>query len=424
MRHADGSGLRSLAAAVELTRDPQDFFDRRAAAHGADFAASVWPLGDITVISRPSAIADLFAADPDRLCAGAATRRVLPLLAGSILCADGEAHERRHPDLLPVFRASSTAARIEHAEALAAKMFHRLPHDRPVPLLPVLRRLTFAQLAEVVLGTSDERYIAELQQRVGCYLSGVPLLATWSPRLRPLLGVALARRQRSLDEHLRLAVARSQRRVGGEDALSVLLAAGADEQALLAELRALLIVGHETTAAALAWGLDLLARHPDVCARLRDGDEGYADAVVAEVLRLRPPVVDTVRLAIREVELGGKAVPPGTFVLAAPLLTHRDPASYLEPWRFRPERFLDSRPLRGAYLPFGGGSRRCLGAPFASLQLRVVLELAARTLSLRPAGPPERARLRGTAVVPARGAKLIVGAPDGADPRPCCLRTF
>lgn len=413
MRRSNRSSLRSVAAAVELYRDPQGFFDRRAPADAANFAASVWPLGEITVVSRPGALADLFAADADALCAGAATQRVLPLLAGSVLCADGEAHERSHRVLLPAFRASSVAAREERIEALAARTFAGLPKRSPVSLLPALRRLTFALLAEAVLGTDDAQYIAELYRRLDRYLSGVPVLATWSTRREPFLGAALVRRRRSLDEHLRVAV--TQPRVAGGNALSLLLGAGVDEESVLAELRALLIVGHETTAAALAWGLDVLARHPEVCARLRDVDRGYADAVVAEVLRLRPPVVDSVRLAAREVELGGERVPAGTFVLAAPLLAHRDPASYTEPWSFRPERFRDSRPPLGAYLPFGGGSRRCLGAPLASLQLRVVLELAAKTLRLRPAGPQEQARLRGTAVIPARGAELIVFHPHAAN---------
>lgn len=412
MRPSRRSGVQSLAATVELYRDPQSFFDRRVPAGSGSFTETVWPLGEITVISLASAVADLFAADAGRLCAGAATERVLPLLAGSILCADGQAHEHSHRTLLPAFRASSVAARAERVETLATRMFDRLPRDTPVQLLPALRRLTFALLAEVVLGTSDERYSAELYRRLDRYLSGAPMLAAWGGPLQPFLGGALALRQRSLDEHLLRAAVRP--RSLGEDALSLLLAAGVDERTLLAELRALLIVGHETTAAALAWGLDLLARNPAVGARLGEGDTGYADAVVSEVLRLRPPVVDSVRLAASDVELGGDRMPAGTFILAAPLLVHRDPASYPEPWSFRPERFLDTRPAQGAYLPFGGGSRRCLGAPFASLQLRVVLQLAARTLHLRPAGPPERARLRGTAVIPCRGAELILGGTPAA----------
>jgi len=399
--------LRSVTASIELSRDPQGFFDRRAAAQGANFTTSVWPLGEIAVVSRPNTIADLFAADADALRAGEATRRVLPLLAGSILCADGEEHERRHRALLPVFRASRVAARTERIEWLARRAFDSLPRGRRVPLLPALRRLTFAVLAEAVLGTTDEEFTIELQRRVNRYLSGPPILATWSASQRPLLGAELARRQRSVDEHLREAMAQSGRASDG-DALSLLVESGAEEKEVLADLRALLIVGHETTAAALAWGLDLLARHPHVAARLRDGDNRYVEAVVAEVLRLRPPVVDSVRLAAHDVMLGGRAVSAGTFLLAAPLLAHRDPVAYPDPWRFEPNRFLDHRPPQGAYFPFGGGSRRCLGAPLASLQLGVVLELAARTLHLQAANRPEQARLRGTAVVPARGAKLIV----------------
>lgn len=398
--------LRSLAATFELSHNPERFFERPAA-HGADFTTSVWPLGEVAVVSRPNTIADLFAADADALCAGEATRRVLPLLAGSTLCADGEEHERRHRTLLPAFRASRVAARSARIEWLAARTFDGLPRGRRVPLLPPLRRLTFAILTEAVLGTTDEEFTAELQRRLNRYLSGAPILATWSASPRAHLGYELARRQRSVDEHLQEAVLRSGRTSGG-DALSLLVQSGAARQELLAELRALLIVGHETTAAALAWGLDLLARHPEVGARLRDGDDRYAEAVVSEVLRLRPPVVDSVRLVRRDIVLGGAPVPAGTFLLAAPLLAHRDPTAHPDPWRFHPDRFLDERPPQGSYLPFGGGSRRCLGAPLASLQMRLVLELAAQTLHLQAAAQPEQARLRGTAVVPARGAELVL----------------
>ena len=189
----------------------------------------------------------------------------------------------------------------------------------------------------------------------------------------------------------------------------MLLAAQLPEDALLAELRALLIVGAETTACALAWGVELLARNPLHARALAERDRDYAAALAHEVLRVRPSVVDAVRLAVSPVSLAGLEVPAGTLLMAAPLLAHHDPTVYERPHEFCPERFLGSHPPRGSFIPFGGGARRCLGEPFAMLQLRTVLPATVRARQLRPtrrvAGS---ARLRGTAIRPAAGARVVL----------------
>jgi cytochrome P450 len=305
-----------------------------------------------------------------------------------------------------VFRASSVAALADEAEQMTRRALAMLPSGSPVEMLPVFRRLTFGLLCRVVLGTGEPARAAAIARALDRFISGPPVLATWPTRLRPFLLPALHRRQAELDALLR---AELERGPGEGSAATALLATQAPEDQLLAELRALLIVGQETTASALAWGTELLARHPRKARQLADGDGDYASAVARETLRLRPSVVDAVRLATAPVSLDGRGFPTGTLLMAAPLLVHLDPDVHEYPVEFRPERFLESHPAPGSFIPFGGGSRRCLGAPLAMLQLRTVLPTIVRAAHLGTARPvPETARLRGTAVIPAAGAPALL----------------
>jgi cytochrome P450 len=392
---------------LRLTRDPVRFLGELRARQGPAAATELWPVGHLVVLSDPRALAELFAADPDLLRAGAATERVLPLLEGSVLCADGADHHARRQRLLPVFRASSVAALAGESERQTRRALAALPLGVAVAMLPVFRRLTFGLLSRVVLGTSEPARAAAIAHALDRFIGGPPVLATWPTALRPLLMPALLRRRARLDALLRAELARGP---GEGSAAAALLATRIAEEELLAELRALLIVGQETTASALAWGIDLLARHPHQALALAERDGDYALAVAHETLRLRPSVVDAVRLTDAPVSLAGFEFPAGTLLMAAPLLVHLDPDVHERPHEFRPGRFLEGQPAPGSFIPFGGGGRRCLGAPLAMLQLRTVLPTIVRAARLRGATPaPERARLRGTAITPAAGAPIVLG---------------
>jgi cytochrome P450 family 135 len=398
----------ALLNTLRLTRNPARFLGGLRATRGPAASIELWPVGRLLVLSDPQTLAALFAADPDRLRAGAATERVLPLLRGSILCADGADHHARRQRLLPVFRASSVAALADEAEKEARQAIAGLPRGSAIPMLPVFRRLTLALLVRVVLGVEAGSRAAAIAHALVRFVGGAPALATWPTALRPLLLPAFRRRQTELDALLR---AELERGPAAGSAAATLLAAHLSEDELLAELRSLLIVGEETTACALAWGVELLARHPHQARALVQGDGDYAAALAHEVLRLRPSVVDAVRLSDSPVSLAGLDVPAGTLLMAAPLLVHHDPDVYEQPHAFRPERFLDGHhPAPGSFTPFGGGARRCLGAPLAMLQLRTVLPAIVRAARLRAARrAPESPRLRGTAIRPAAGAQVVLG---------------
>jgi cytochrome P450 len=175
-------------------------------------------------------------------------------------------------------------------------------------------------------------------------------------------------------------------------------------------------------------------RHPDKLARLvaeidagpADGDR-YATAVINETLRVRPVVPIVARELTQELELGGHLLPAGTRVMPSIYLTNRNPRVYPDPAEFRPERFLDSAPDTFAWIPFGGGIRRCIGASFAQLEMKLMLRtmlgelepslpdgrrlslggVGARLAARRAAGRGEWNRRRAIRLVPAHGARVV-----------------
>jgi cytochrome P450 len=207
---------------------------------------------------------------------------------------------------------------------------------------------------------------------------------------------------------------------GREDILALLLQATHDDGSPMSveeirdELLTLLVAGHETTATALGWALERLARHPEAWARLREevaaGDEAYLDAVVKETLRLRPVLPIVLRHLKAPMEIGGWDLPAGVSVVPCIYLVHRDPAVYPDPLAFRPERFLESPAGTYTWIPFGGGVRRCLGASFALFEMKTVLRVIAGRARLRPEDPaPARSTRRAITLVPADEARVVVG---------------
>jgi cytochrome P450 len=224
-----------------------------------------------------------------------------------------------------------------------------------------------------------------------------------------------------------IAARRAQPDEAREDILSLLLAArdeageGMRDQELRDELLTLLFAGHETTGIALAWASYWLHRNPGSLERLRAeidalGDSPdpeviarlpYLDAVCNETLRLHPIVPDIPRMLARPLEVGGHHLAPPLGVAVATTLIHRRESLYPEPDLFRPERFLERRFTPFEYLPFGGGHRRCIGAAFATYELKIVLATFIRhaRLDLAEPGVVKVAR-RNVVLGPATGVRM------------------
>jgi cytochrome P450 family 135 len=235
----------------------------------------------------------------------------------------------------------------------------------------------------------------------------------------------LRREAGAVDELLAAEISerREDSRLGDrDDILSMLIAArfddgeGMSDGELRDQLITLLLAGHETTATALAWTFDLLLRNPGPMARLRGeldagDDDGYLRAVISEALRLRPVLPLAGRRLRSELRVDGHTLPPGTDVTPAIWLTHTRADLYPQPLEFRPERFLEDGPETYAWIPFGGGVRRCLGAAFAEFEMRIVLREVLSRCELRGArSAPERIARRNVTFSPRRGTPAILTA--------------
>jgi hypothetical protein len=176
-----------------------------------------------------------------------------------------------------------------------------------------------------------------------------------------------------------------------------------------------LVAGHETTASQLAWAFERLTREPVVLARLQeeldaDAGEEYLTAVVNEILRHRPVLPYAQVASVKQpVEIGGVVYQPGVALVANAYLLHHDPAIYPEPHAFRPERFLAEPPSTYTWIPFGGGRRRCLGASFAQLEMKLVLRAVLERCEVRSVSDrAEATRRRSITTSPARGTQVVL----------------
>jgi cytochrome P450 len=284
--------------------------------------------------------------------------------------------------------------------------------------------MTLRVILGAVFGLEPGPRRDELREMLARLLELNTTLATTLPQLRVELGgrSPWGRLMRCTEEVDRALYAEITRRRAlserPEDVLSLLLDAQDEDgtpmsdRELRDQLLTMLVAGHETTATALAWAFERIVRHPDVLARILDelgrGDTTYLDAAIKETLRLRPTVPITARKLAIPFEVGGRTYPPGTVLMPCIYLLHRNPDVFEQPDEFRPERFLGRQPPPYAWIPFGGGVRRCLGSGFALAEMRAVMQTVLRRVSLRPARQQsERIARRAFTLSPANGALVV-----------------
>jgi cytochrome P450 family 135 len=406
-------GPHALQTAGWITR-PGPFSRRLRARYGDTFMLHVEPRAPWVVVSHPDHVKQVFTGDPNVLHAGEGNAILRPLLgARSVLLLDGPEHMRERKTLLPPFHGERMQAYGETIRSIAEAEVASWPAGEPIAIRPRMQSLTLDVIMRAVFGSRDERLREMLASMLD--VMGDParmmLMLFAGPKLTE---AAFGRLRAPLDAALLAEIAR--RRAAGdvgerEDILSLLISTtDLDDGALRDELLTLLAAGHETTATALAWALERLARHPDAWERLRSGDEDYLDAVVKETLRLRPVVPAVLRMLKAPVTIAGYDLPAGVAVLPNILLVHTREDVYPEPFAFRPERFLEQPAGTYTWIPFGGGVRRCLGASFAIFEMKAVLRAVAEAVeSLAPVGGSEGSQRRGVTLVPRRHATVVVG---------------
>jgi cytochrome P450 len=430
-----GSPYPALIQGVAFWTRPLAFLERCRARYGKRFTIRLPLTPPFVILSDPAQVKEVFTAPPDVLHPGAGARVLEPVVGrNSVILLDEGAHIEQRKLMLPAFHGE----KMERLAGLMAEVAERevasWPRETPVELHPRMQRLTLEIILRAVFGLEPGPRLDALRERLRAMLafgdrpiSLVPppadsLAARVLERVGPF--ASFVRLQRQADELL-FQLIDERRRAGqdGDDVLAMLLDARHDngspmsDQELRDELMTLLVAGHETTASTLAWAFARLPRHPEILARLGDeidaGEtDAYLTATIQETLRHRPVLPNSApRLVKRPIEVGGWTYPPGVALVPNAYLIHHDPSIYPDPYAFRPERFLGEPPGTYTWIPFGGGRRRCLGASFAMLEMKLVVRSVLAACELRPVGDGlEVARRRNITIRPAAGAVAVLRA--------------
>ncbi|MHB1568436.1 MAG: cytochrome P450 [Solirubrobacteraceae bacterium] len=391
---------------------------------GAVYMQTVFDQGFVMLFDPPL-VRQVFQGPHERLNAGEANQLLGPLLGiRSVLVLDGAEHLRHRRLMLPPFHGRRMQVYEDVVRDATDAEIDSWPRDEPFALLPSLQSLTLRVMVRAVFGYRRGAAEDELARRLRAMVAPVTRpRGMLSLLVAPRLGLNRGRRRfdearQAVDELLYAEI--EQRRADRDlaqrdDVFSALLLAQDENGERLSanevrdELVTLLVAGHETTATGLAWAFDLLLREPALLARARSGDVAYLDAIVKEALRLRP-VIPAVGRVVRGApfQLGEYVIGEGVELNPSIRVMHMREDLYPQPKRFRPERFLGpDAPDTYTWIPFGGGTRRCLGASFAQMEMRVALRRILQRTSLRlTARRPERAQLRAITLVPKHGVRV------------------
>src|SRR5690349_3919697 len=379
-------------------------------------------------LTEPAEIKKVFAGDPSVFHAGEANAILGGLLGDtSVLVIDDDVHRERRRLMLPPFHRDAVAKQVEQMTEIAAANIDGWPVGRPFAVAPKASEITLEVILRTVIGASDPARLAALRAVMPRLLNvtqWTSVALAW-PRLQQLRPWrALAERIQEADRLLYAEIA--ERRADPHldertDALAMLVRSTDEDGRTLSDrelrdqLMTLLVAGHDTTATALSWALERLTRHPAILAKAvhaaDTGDDEYLDAVAKETLRIRPVVPDVGRVLKEPVELAGYRLPAGVLVAPGIGLVHSNSRQYPEPDRFDPDRMVGATPGPTTWFPFGGGNRRCLGATFAMVEMRVVLREVLRRVDLcTTAEAGERQKVKHVILVPHRGARIRVRA--------------
>jgi cytochrome P450 len=390
---------------------PTSYLERLRDRYGPRFTMRLLGQPPFVVLSDPEDLRELFTAPPDVLHPGEGARLLEPVVgANSVILLDEAPHLEQRRLLLPAFHGD----RMQRLTGLMAELTERelasWPVGEPVALHPRLQRLTLEIILRAVFGLDEGARLEGLRDRLTAILSfGDSPLSLLPAAQRVLRGRGrfgrFERDRAEVDRELYALMAERRREAADrDDVLAMLLGAEhADgspmtDAEIRDELLTALVAGHETTASSLAFAFEQLARAPEAQSRLAAGDEAYLEATIDEVLRRRPVLPNPEpRLVKQPVEIGGWTYPEGVVLIGSAYLVHHDPAIYPQPHAFRPERFLTAKPGTYTWIPFGGGRRRCLGASFALLEMRVALRAAAERFTVAGGGGAWRGRRRGPA---------------------------
>jgi cytochrome P450 len=416
---------RSVQTYVMYKR-PFTVFERCRARYGARFTLNTTSYPSLVVLSDAQDVKAMFAAAPDVLRAGEGARILEPIVGErSFMLHDDHAHVQGRRALLHEFRKAAVCEHAEMVRAVARRVIASWPLGKPFSLHASLRSLTLEVILQKVYNQVDDTTPQELYNMRDAILEMMEITGSSSLQERTLRRTVgrmrwrrFLRERELLDELIHPTIDEYTMRTDRPEGLLGRFAwdsVGSPErpQLLRDNLMSVISAGHETTAAQLAWGFQLLAHNPRAQAQLHreiacGESDVYLTATVQEIMRDRPVFPFTIpRVVHRPTELAGWKLAPPAAVVGCLYLLHHDPVHFPAPHSFEPERFLNNPPPPQVWLPWGGGHKRCPGLHLATMEMKVVLHEALAHLTVRPvADHIERPRWRSAIVTPHAGSRV------------------
>jgi cytochrome P450 len=441
--------LPRVAQTLWFGQRQTSFVFRHQRKFGDVWSAQGYVRGQPVVTSHPDHVRSLFTAPEAKVPTLAEESPLRPVLGPrSVLIANGPRHLRQRKLLLPPFHGEAIARYEQMIADAARREIARWPIGKPFALAPRMQAITLDVIMAGIFGIEGKPKPGTLEHALRTAIKGLTFVSTlpgaklgelmnlghdepfgftWAALLIPdrLVHAVIRKRRRQTDLGQRTDIMSLIMRARTEDGEAL------DDDELRDELMTLVLAGHETTANQLAWTWERLTRSPDAYARLTSAVRGADDvagadmieATIAESMRSRPVIPITGRRVTVPWQLGEYGVPAGTAVAISILLVHHREDVYPDPFSFRPERWLGAidpdapqarrfvKPGTYEWLPFGGGTRRCLGATLALAEQRVVLREMVMALEIEPTdAKPERPVHRNVTMIPAKGGRVVVGA--------------
>ena len=427
---------------IQWIARPYDFLDECAEKYGDIFIAQLFGFPPLVIISNPQAIKEIFAVDAKQFDAGRGQQILKPLLGeNSLILLDGDRHKRDRKLLMPPFHGAKVKSYGDTICQITREVSSTWPSHQPFLASEAMAEITLEVILQTVFGLREGDRYQQLKSLLITLLdaTGTPVSASmlffpwlqkdwgsWSP-----WGKIIRQRQQVYDLLQReIDKRRSQPDTAGDNILSLMLAAR-DEAGqpmtdieLKDELMTMLVAGHETTASVLTWALYWIHKLPQVKHKLLTELEELAEeadcmaaanlpyltAVASETLRIYPIApITSPRIATQKVTITNHAFPPDTVLAPSIYALHHREDLYPKPKQFKPERFLERQFSPSEFIPFGGGSRRCLGYALAKLEINLVLATILKHHSLKLADEqPVTPRRRGVLVAASGGVPLVL----------------
>jgi cytochrome P450 len=413
--------IQGVAALANRTR-ALEMLRRR---YGSAFTVNVPIFGRIVVLSDPSHIRELFRASPDVVdTIDTSLGRVMG--PNSLFALTGDRYRAHRKLLTPPFHGRQLAAYEAIVEHEAFNEFATWPHDRTFATIPGMTRITLNVMLRAVLGADGDE-LKRLREmlppaiRLGSNLVLIPVpqwdWGKWSPYGR------FRRYRREYDAIVDRLIDRAHADPNldtRDDVLALMLRSRYDDGSPMTraeiadELITFLAAGHETTATTLAWIVERIQRHPRLLERLvadiDSGSDALLNATIFEVLRTRSAIDSTFRKVVSPtMRIGPWTLPQGQTIIANIGLMHSNEDGFPDARRFDPYRFLNRPPDPAEFIPYGGGIRRCIGAAFANMEMRVVIRTLLRNYAISPSNTPgERAQTLRVSITPSRGARVRI----------------